>query len=157
MSERNTERPIFNPSGWLYSNPIIDKLEAEGEFPQLNSEEVESLICDGIVHNAVTLRHFTSLDIFRREQNNFRAAFGTKKASNIWIYYRRRPAFQRFELLYPEYVESLSDGLGAFQRRSDSYWEKLHNAYQLMAELVAVDDPYVIGENGEVDYDCLCR
>lgn len=76
-------------------------------------------------------------------------------------HYREKPAFQRFAILYPDFVDSLQDRLavhsGNFAGLDGFSQQMVFRAYELMSTLVDEKDPYVKDVNGRVDTAYLTR
>ena len=155
MTSEVVRQPLdFKPSGWWYESQLVPA----DMLPRIGEEDVVSLLVGNPVQNPAQMEQFADLAAFRRVQYNFYAAFALTPGSWAWISYRRRGAFQRFELLHPEKVVALSNlpQHGPLVARPQEWWEMLHEAYQIMATLVSADDPYV-KINGRVDPNYLVR
>ena len=143
------ENQTFMLSGWNYTpepfdEQFIQMLEARGAFRLLDSPELTGLQAGQPIKNKVEMPRFdTPLD-FGEQMQNFPVPFQGKEGTVMWVTGRRRPVFQRFEVLYPDRVAELS-------RPSGPSLEELFDAYSKMAELVSADDPGVLLENGAVD------
>ena len=98
-----------------------------------------------VVHPAPQWK-FTSLSEFVELANNFYLMFLNMDGmpDGFRDIYRKRPAFQRFAILFPEQVAEIEAVLEATGRRmcADNA-SRLHEAYQLMVQLVDCGDAAV--------------
>ena len=152
--EAGPQLPRFEPSGWRYDNEFVPA----NLLPRITDEEISFLLAGNSVRNPAILEQFGNVQAFQDGQNNFYVAFAYMPGAWLWIQQRRRLAFQRFELLYPEKVASLSDmpQQGRLTERPHAWWTALFDAYKCMTNLVSIDDPFVI-QDGRVDRWYLCR
>lgn len=69
-----------------------------------------------------------------------------------------KPACQRMLILFPDFMNSFITGISQppMGRGYDLFRSEAYVAYQLMSQLVDVNDPHVL-RNGEVDDWYLCR
>ena len=159
MSDPKKTGQPFRPSGWDYADPVADQLEIEGKLTKLSESEVFALLAGKQVPNPAPMLVYDTCEDFVADLNNFWAQFGLPRDSYLSIVYRRRPVFQRFELLHPERVAALTMIREHKAMRDDpdvpgyspDEYRMLYEAYQIMAALVSEDDAWVLKPDGNVD------
>jgi hypothetical protein len=124
--------------------------------PSLTEVEISALLQEPGHGIMVAHQHiFEDIDEFKDQSNNFYLHFGLKESFIVSIYQRQRP-YLRLQLLYPEIYEAAISAKDTFTRDDNGYWQALYVAYDRMAQLVDVGDPWV-SQDGVVDEWHLCR
>ena len=152
---------LSHASAFVPSDEELDEVERKFTDPLLTEEEVRALTDrDDRGISQTPQRQYKDLEEFKRETNNFHVHFDRENKGS-GPSYRRHKAFQRFVILKPDLTQQLFEAFDRYNAQgkhavySADIWRGLYDAYQVMSQLVDINDGYVVGDDGQPIHNFL--